>query len=235
MEGNFELGLAIIWYVALLVAVTCHEAAHAFAAWKLGDPTAYHGGQVTLDPLPHIRREPFGTVIMPIVSFIFMGWMVGWASTPYDPYWAQNNRRRAALMGLAGPTANLVLVVVAGLAVRLGMLLGYFKMPGAVTFTEVTIATSQGLLASLATVVSVFFSLNLILFVFNLIPLPPLDGSSVLTLFLSDRLAERYEQMVRRPGLRIFGLILAWNVVGIVLGPVHVLAVRVLYPGAGWH
>ena len=71
-----ELVLGITWYVALLVALTCHEAAHGFAALKLGDPTAYRQGQVTLDPVAHIRREPFGTVVMPILSYIFAGWMV---------------------------------------------------------------------------------------------------------------------------------------------------------------
>ena len=77
-----ELVLGITWYVALLVALTCHEAAHGFAALKLGDPTAFSQGRVTLDPVAHIKREPFGTVVIPIVSFILAGWMIGWASAP---------------------------------------------------------------------------------------------------------------------------------------------------------
>ena len=230
-----EYALAIIWYVALIVALTCHEAAHAFAALKLGDPTAYHAGQVTLDPMAHIKREPFGTVIMPILSYLVAGWMIGWASAPYDPYWARNNRRKAALMALAGPLANLMLVVIAGLSIRIGMLLGVFHAPESVTFEQVTAASSPGLANSISVVLSIVFSLNLILFVFNLIPLPPLDGSEVVLLLLNDRDAERHTEMVHNSGFRIIGLVIAWRVMDVVLGPVHTLSLNILYPGAGYH
>ncbi|MEJ2700856.1 MAG: site-2 protease family protein [Sedimentisphaerales bacterium] len=230
-----EIALAIIWYVALIVALTCHEAAHAFTAYKLGDPTAYQAGQVTLDPIAHIRREPFGTVIVPIISYLYAGWMVGWASAPYDPYWAQRNRRKAALMALAGPAANLALVVLAGLAVRIGMLLGAFHAPESTSFEHITAAASPGLANSVAVVLSIFFSLNLILFVFNLIPVPPLDGSEIVLLFLSDRGAERYTELVHSSGLRIAGLLVAWYALDVILGPVQTLALNILYPGAGYH
>jgi Zn-dependent protease len=230
-----EIALAIIWYVALIVALTCHEAAHAFTAFKLGDPTAYHQGQVTLDPVPHIRREPFGTVIVPIVSYLLAGWMIGWASAPYDPYWAQNNRKKAALMALAGPMANLILVIIAGLAIRVGMLLGAFHAPESATYEQVTAAAEPGLANSIAVVLSIFFSLNVILFVFNLIPLPPLDGSDVLLLFLNERDAQRYTDLVHNSGFRIIGLVIAWQVMGVILDPVHTLFLNILYPGAGYH
>jgi len=227
--------LGITWYVVLLVALTCHEAAHGFAALKLGDPTAYRQGQVTLDPVAHIRREPFGMVVMPILSFILAGWMIGWASAPYDPHWARQNRRRAALMALAGPLANLILVVIAGLAIRGGMLLGIFYAPESITFEQVTAAASPGFANSASVVVSILFSLNLILFVFNLIPLPPLDGSEVLSLFLSNRAAERYAELLHQSGFRVIGLIVAWQLMGAVLDPVHTLSLNILYPGAGYH
>jgi Zn-dependent protease len=230
-----ELILGITWYVVLLVALTCHEAAHGFVALKLGDPTAYRQGQVTLDPIVHIRREPFGTVIMPILSFILAGWMIGWASSPYDPYWARNNRKSAALMALAGPAANLILVVLAGLTIRAGMLLGVFHAPESVTFEQVTAAASPGFANSASVAISIVFSLNLILFVFNLIPLPPLDGSEVLSLFLSDSAAERYAQLMQQPGVRIIGLVVAWRLLDIILNPIHLLALNTLYPGAGYH
>ncbi len=230
-----ELVLGITWYVVLLVALTCHEAAHGFAALKLGDPTAYRRGQVTLDPVAHIKREPFGTVVVPILSFLLAGWMIGWASAPYDPYWARNNRQRAALMALAGPTANLILVVIAGLAIRGGVLLGFFYAPESITFEQVTAAASPGFANSAALVVSILFSLNLILLVFNLIPLPPLDGSEVLSLFLNDRAAERYTALMHHSGFRIIGLIIAWRLLDVVLNPAHTLALNILYPGAGYH
>jgi Zn-dependent protease len=235
LSAFMVLVLGITWYVALLVALTCHEAAHGFAALKLGDPTAFRQGQVTLDPVAHIRREPFGTVVMPILSFILAGWMIGWASSPYDPHWARQNRRSAALMALAGPLANLILVVMAGLAIRAGMLFGIFSAPESITFEQVTAAASPGLANSASVAISIVFSLNLILFVFNLIPLPPLDGSEVLSLFLSERAAERYAQLLHQPGFRIIGLVVAWRLLDVVLNPVHLLALNILYPGAGYH
>ena len=116
---NISLGL--LWYVAFLFSTTVHEAAHAWAALRLGDPTAYLGGQVTLNPIPHIRREPIGTVLFPIVTFLVGGWMMGWASVPYDPVWAERYPRRAAWMALAGPAANLLIAIVSGLSIRLGV------------------------------------------------------------------------------------------------------------------
>jgi len=230
-----ELVLGITWYVALLVALTCHEAAHSFVAWKLGDPTAYRQGQVTLDPVAHIKREPFGTVVMPILSFILAGWMIGWASAPYDPYWARHNRRSAALMALAGPLANLTLVIIAGLAIRAGILLGVFHAPESITFEQVTAAASPGFANSASVAISIVFSLNLILFVFNLIPLPPLDGSEVVSLFLSDSAAGRYAALLNQPGFRIIGLVVAWRLLDVILSPIHLLALNILYPGAGYH
>ena len=104
-----RIAAGIGWYLIFLFSLVAHEAAHAFTAWRLGDPTARKGGQVTLNPLPHIRREPIGTVAVPLVSYLIGGWMIGWASAPYDPEWARRNPRRAALMSFAGPAANLLL------------------------------------------------------------------------------------------------------------------------------
>ena len=98
---------------AFVLAITVHEASHAFTALRLGDPSAYLVGHVALVPRPHMRREPFGTVIVPILSYIAGGWMIGWASVPYDFEWALRHPRRHAWMSLAGPAANLALGAVA--------------------------------------------------------------------------------------------------------------------------
>jgi Zn-dependent protease len=232
MELN--LALATVWYAVFIVSLTFHEAAHAFAALKFGDPTAYYQGQVTLDPIPHIRRSPFGMIIVPIVSFILGGWMIGWASAPYDPYWADSNRRKAALMAMAGPAANLVLILLAAIGIRAGMLLGYFHAPDQITFSRIT-AASPGLANSLSILISILFSLNLVLLVFNLIPLPPLDGSSILTFFLSEHAARRYNAVIQEPQYRLIGLIIAWHMLDFILRPVHTIALNILYPGAGYH
>jgi len=231
---DFNPALAVLWYAVFIISLTFHEAAHAFTALKFGDPTAYYQGQVTLDPIPHIRRSPFGMVLVPILSFILGGWMIGWASAPYDPYWAQSNRRKAALMAMAGPAANFVLILLAALLIRIGILLGFFQAPDQVSFNHIT-AADPGFANGLSILLSILFSLNLVLLVFNLIPLPPLDGSSILSFFLSDRAAQRYEAMLQEPAYRIVGLIIAWNVLGYILYPVHTIALNILYPGAGYH
>ena len=100
---NTEFLIAgVVWYVVFLLSTTCHEASHAWAAKLGGDLTAFHGGQVSLDPIPHIRREPFGMVIFPLLTYATGGWMMGWASAPYDPSWSERYPRRAAWMSLAG-------------------------------------------------------------------------------------------------------------------------------------
>jgi Zn-dependent protease len=226
-----QLGLGLLWYIAFVVSTTLHEAAHGFVALRLGDPTARNAGLVTLDPVPHIRRSPIGMALVPVISFLAGGWMVGWASTPYDPFWARANRRSAAGMALAGPGANLLLVFLAGLGIRLGMLFGVFAAPQQVTWTQVTAAQSSGFFSGLAVAVSVLFSLNLILLIFNLLPLPPLDGSEILAVVLNDSAAERYREFLAQPAVAIIGLIVAWNVIDAVLGPVQLLALSLLYPG----
>src|SRR5258708_14648811 len=125
MNVEFVL-LGAIWYVVFVLSTTCHEAAHAVGAKLGGDLAAFHGGQVSLDPIPHIRREPFGMVLFPILSYIVGGWMMGWASVPYDPLWAHRHPRRAAWMSLAGPGANFSLAILAAIAIHAGIWMGVF-------------------------------------------------------------------------------------------------------------
>lgn len=231
-----ELGLGLLWYAVFVVSLTSHEAAHALAAWRLGDPTARDAGLVTLDPVAHIRRSPFGMVIVPIITFLLGGWMMGWASAPYDAYWAQRHRREAALMALAGPAANLALIFVAALLIRGGMLAGLFQEPQSVqTFEQITAAKVPGIANGAAVLLSVLFSLNLILLVFNLLPVPPLDGSEILTLFLNDQAAQQYRAMMAQPAAQMLGLVVAWNLIDFLLDPAQLIALNLLYPGAGYH
>ena len=128
-----DLALGVIWYVVFLFSTCCHEAAHAWTAMRLGDRTAYHGGQVSLNPIPHIRREVLGMVVVPIVTYLTQGWIMGWASAPMDWFWVRRYPRRAAWVSLAGPLANLTLLVAAGVLLRLGLQAGWFSPPPAVS------------------------------------------------------------------------------------------------------
>ena len=226
------LALGVAWFAVFIVSTSLHEAGHAWAALRLGDPTAYNGGQVTVNPLPHIQREPFGMVILPIISYLTGGWMMGWASAPYDPYWASRYPRRAALMALAGPAANLLLALLAAIFIRAGLWGGIFEQPlDEIKLSEVTLGVAEGLPAALAKLVSILFSLNIILFAFNLIPLPPLDGSAVMGLVLPATTARHYQEFMRQPAFAIMGMIVAWKLGGYVIAPVLVAAFRLMYFG----
>ncbi len=229
-----DLLMGIKWYLVFVFSTTLHEAAHAWAGLKLGDDTAHRGGQVTLDPTPHIRREPFGMVVVPIVSYLLGGWMIGWASAPYDPVWAMRNPQKSALVSLAGPAANFLLLLLTAILIRGGMACGFFEPPASINFSHVTDAVSPNgyFFASL---LSIGFSLNLLLCAFNLLPLPPLDGSGALMLFVSEAAAEKFMAMLHHPSLRFFGLFIAWKIFGAIYPPIQLFAVNLLYPGLGYH
>jgi Zn-dependent protease len=229
------LALGAIWYIVFLFSTTCHEGAHALAARVGGDPTAFHGGQVSLNPLPHIRREPFGTVIVPLLTYIVPPhWMIGWASAPYDPSWQRRYPRRAGWMALAGPAANLTLVILAGLAIRSGIALGFFRAPLEASFTHVTEATVSGMAGFAASSLSILFVLNVLLGTFNLLPVPPLDGHTAITLLMSEGTALRFLDWTRRHGLGFAGLLLAWVVYDKIFTFIFRICLAVLYPGSHW-
>ena len=177
MEHDLATG-SLWWYGAFLLSTVCHEASHAWVASRLGDDTALRGGQVTLNLVPHIRREPIGMVVVPILSWFVGGWIFGWASAPYSVEWAQEHPKKAAVMALAGPATNLALALTAALLIRLGYEWNVFAAPESFTMSSLTIAPGGGLSALGAQILSIFLSLNLLLCLFNMIPLPPLDGSN---------------------------------------------------------
>jgi Zn-dependent protease len=209
-----QLVLAFGWYLVFLFSTTFHEAAHAWVAQLGGDLTAYEGGQVSLDPRPHIRREPWGMVILPLISVLMFGWPFGFASTPYDP--------------LAGPAANLLLVAAAGLVLRFGLSLGYLEVPRYFSPTRVMTGTS-GYWASAAVLLSMLFVLNLILAVFNLLPVPPLDGSGAVLLFLRKDQVASYQNLLRHPLMSVVGLLVAWYLINPLIWPVLRAARHLLY------
>jgi Zn-dependent protease len=230
-----ELADGLVYYVVFLFSTTVHEAAHAWAAQRGGDLTAYHGGQVSLSPVPHIRREPLGMVLLPLVSVALTGWPFGFASAPYDPQWAMKYPKRAAWMSLAGPAANLLLVVVAALILRLGEAGGLFYAPDTIRFGEVAGTEAGGLWPAVTFMLGVFFSVNLLLMAFNLLPFPPLDGSGAVPLLLDDERSRRYQHFVwTTPALGWIGLLIAWQVFDAVFHPVFLTAVSLLYPGVSY-
>lgn len=228
-----DISLGVAWYIIFLISTSLHEAAHGFAAKKLGDPTAHNHGLMTINPIPHIQRSPIGLVVVPIASFLLNGWIIGWASTIVDPYWAQNNRKKDALVSAAGPLSNLALVLLAAILIRTALFFNIFYPPESITFANVTAAHSTGLPTSLAIFISITFSLNLILAFFNLIPLPPLDGSQILKYFLSNEQSNRYQSLLSHPQFAFIGLLIAWHFFPDIFAPINTFALNILYTGEG--
>jgi len=158
------------------------------------------------------------------------GWMIGWASAPYDPMWASRHPRRAAGMAAAGPAANFALALLAALAIRIGIAAGYFTLPtGGISLETLAVAPS-GVAQGLALFCSVLFSINLILGCFNLIPVPPLDGYAIVPLVLNDRMRDKWFGLFSGGGA-LMGLIIAWVLFDRLMPPVFRTAIGLLYAG----
>ena len=223
-----SLATGFLWFLAFLFSTTVHEAMHALAALRGGDPTAYHGGQVSLSPIPHIRREPIGMLVVPLLTALTQGWAIGWASTPYDPRWAAHYPKRAAVMAAAGPAGNLLIAFVAFILIKVGLATGFFIAPPSASF-ELLITTPDGP-NGITTLLSIFVMLNVLLGAFNLIPLPPLDGASVAMVFLPSDLRARVQEWTTTGMMSLLGLVVAWRVFPEVTGPLFRLVLKVLHP-----
>lgn len=224
-----------VWFLVFLFSTTMHEAGHALLARLGGDDTAYLGGQVSLNPLPHIRREPLGMILVPIASFFLMGWVMGWASTPYDPYWAQRHPRRHALMSAAGPAANLLLAVLAFVTLFLLLSAGIMTVPEEMGFSHLAEPAPEhgerSLLHPAGMALSVALCLNLLLCIFNLFPIPPLDGSGVIQGIFPTTVGRFLETVRGNPMMGLLGMLVAWRVIPTVFDPLFRQVLALLYGG----
>ncbi len=178
--------------IAFLFAISIHESAHAWMASRLGDPTARMLGRVTLNPVAHI--DPVGTILLPAIALFFHFPMIGWAKpTPVDPRNFRNPMRDDILTSVAGPASNLLVAVVSIIALRIMLMFS----PG---LSGVAEPLGALMLASMA--------INVLLMVFNLIPVPPLDGSHVLRHLLPDGARRIYDTV------GMFGLLILFMVGG---------------------
>jgi Zn-dependent protease len=226
---NLDFANAFVWFTAFLFSTTVHEAMHAFVAWRLGNPTAYNGGQVTLSPVPHVAREPIGMLVLPLLTSFTQGWAVGWASAPYDPHWAERYPKRAAVMAAAGPAGNFLIAFAVLAVLRTGLAVGLFVAPDTVSFDSV-VETAGGA-TFVTTALSVLLVLNIFLGIFNLLPLPPLDGSSVFSLALPDRHRTWLREVESNPAISMLGLFIAWQVFPMVTDPLFSTLLWIVHPG----
>ena len=167
---------AVLVVVILLFSVILHEVAHGYVAFRLGDPTARFAGRLTLNPIKHM--DPLGTVLLPLLLLLSGSrYLIGWAKpVPVNPHLLRDPKRGMMLVGAAGPLANLALVLLSALALR--------NLPSATPPLLVDI---------------LFYccSINIILALFNLVPIPPLDGSRVVAGILPPQLREPYNRLGR--------------------------------------
>jgi Zn-dependent protease len=173
MESIFQIAV-------LIISVIAHEISHGLMAFRLGDKTAYYAGRLSVNPLRHI--DLFGSIILPIALYISnAGFIFGWAKpVPFNPYNLRDQKYGELLVALAGPGANIFLALVFGLLIRFSLI------P-----------------ASAITIVATIVIINLVLAIFNLVPVPPLDGSKILFAFLPRKFLKFRESLER------YGLILA--------------------------
>ena len=179
---HYDLPALICSILAFVPALVLHEVAHGFAAYKLGDPTAKSRGRLSLNPAKHI--DPFGTVILP-VCLMAMGMPVfGYAKpVPYNPAYFEDPRKGDMMVGFAGPVANLLQAVV-GAAIAAAL---WFSLP----IAQLAMA-SDFVYYAFFLFLPTYVMTNLCLLLFNIIPIPPLDGSSILLFFLPRKYLPRY-------------------------------------------
>ena len=192
----------LIYAIPILFAITVHEVAHGWVASKFGDQTAKLMGRLTLNPIKHI--DPMGTIVIPVILLLLGGFIFGWAKpVPVDWRNLRNPKRDMAWVAAAGPGANLLMLVLWALLAKAVILSG---------------APSTGPLSALESMSYAGIMINSVLMILNLFPVPPLDGSRVLTAMLPPVWAYKYNQL-ERYGLVILLVLLATGQLGRILGP----------------
>ena len=193
----------LIFAIPILFAITVHEVAHGWVASKFGDQTAKLMGRLTLNPIKHI--DPMGTIVVPIICLMLGGFIFGWAKpVPVDWRNLRNPKKDMAWVASAGPGANLLMVILWALLSRLILFLG---------------APATGPLYALSQMCNAGILINTFLMILNLFPIPPLDGSRVLTSLLPPTLAYKYNQL-ERYGLVIILLLLVTGILWKILTPI---------------
>lgn len=209
----FAVESIVIQIIAFLVAITIHEASHAWMAFRLGDPTGKVMGRMSLNPLVHL--DPYGTILLPLVLILIRSPLVfGWAKpVQFDPYNLKNPRKDSAIISIAGPVSNFLLAILLSILIRL-------FSPNSFLFELIS-----------STIV-----INIVLGIFNLVPIHPLDGGKIFIGLLPEKDALEADQFLRRYGTLIL-LFLIFPFVGgasplfTVLSPIINFILSLLLPG----
>jgi len=207
---DINVAQIFIAFVVLLFSLTVHEMAHAWTADRLGDPTARLLGRVSLNPMVH--ADLIGTIVFPLLAMVSGVPLIGWAKpVPVNPRRLQRPRRDYVLVAAAGPASNLVMAIAAAILLRL------------VPVSPVTLG-EPNVTAPVAAILSQALRLNVLLAVFNMVPIPPLDGGNVLGGLLPARVAFRFNAILRPYGfLLLYALMLTRGFEYLVIPPSRLL------------
>ena len=198
---NLDPATLVAVAIFLLVGFPVHEFSHALAAYRLGDGTAKLFGRLTLNPLVHL--DPYGSLLL-VASAVLGGFIIGWAKpTPVNPSMLRGGRRAEAWVAAAGPVSNLVMAILAAVALRL--------------IVALDLASNDAALF-VANVVYMFIFINVALFIFNLIPIPPLDGSKVMFSLMNPGTVWRIRPTLEQWGFLILIVVMIIPLNGISLG-----------------
>ena len=198
---NLDPATLVAVAIFLLVGFPVHEFSHALAAYRLGDGTAKLFGRLTLNPLVHL--DPYGSLLL-VASAVLGGFIIGWAKpTPVNPSMLRGGRRAEAWVAAAGPVSNLVMAVLAALALR--------------AIIALDLVSSDAVLF-VANVAYIFVFINLALFIFNLIPIPPLDGSKVMFALMNPQTVWQIRPKLEQWGFLILIVVMIIPINGISIG-----------------
>jgi Zn-dependent protease len=225
---DINIGDLAIWFVVFLFSLSLHEAAHAWTSERFGDDTGRHMGRITLNPLPHI--DPIGTLVFPMIGMLSGGFaMFGWAKPVLtNPLLWRDKTKANIMVSAAGPISNFILATITFIVLKM-MLINGLVVPHPVSYYNLVapVADQAAFLEPLSKLLSVMLSLNVTLGVFNLIPIPPLDGSHVLESLLPYQMAKAYEQIQPYGFILLIGLMFT-GVFGAILSPILLFVVQML-------
>jgi Zn-dependent protease len=229
---NINIGNLIIFFIVLLFSLSFHEAAHAWTSERFGDDTGRLQGRITLNPIPHI--DPIGTILFPLLSSIGGIPLLGWAKpVQTNPLLWRDKTKANIMVSAAGPLSNFILATITFIIVKVLILSGVLFLNGGYYDLVKPAPGQAAFMAPLAVFLSVMLLLNVMLGVFNFIPVPPLDGSHILEELLPSGMAEAYYQ-IRPFGYILLYLLMFLGVFSAIFMPVYKAVLFLLgAPGIG--
>jgi len=229
--GQFDsntVGQFILYMVALIFSLSVHESAHAWMSSRFGDDLARSQGRISLNPAAHV--DPVGTLLFPAIAFFTHAPLIGWAKpTPVNPLRWRNKRVANFWVSAAGVICNFIIAIISGIGIRI------LYSAGIIGFSDqgglAPAATDSMIAIGAVELLMVFFTLNVALGVFNLLPIPPLDGSKILQSILPSSFDSAFESLERFGFLLLFVAVFT-GVLGVVFRVVMPLAWRIVFFGA---